>query len=48
MGSLGVPVAGAIFSILMLGESITVENAAGLALLTLGLALVSLEAARER
>jgi drug/metabolite transporter (DMT)-like permease len=48
MGSLGVPVAGAIFSILMLGESITVENATGLALLTLGLALVSLEAARER
>ena len=48
MGSLGVPVAGAIFSILLLGEKITLENAAGLALLTLGLALVSLEAARER
>jgi drug/metabolite transporter (DMT)-like permease len=48
MGSLGVPVAGAIFSILMLGESITAENAAGLALICLGLALVSLEAARNR
>lgn len=48
MGSLGVPVAGAVFSIAMLGESITMENAGGLALISLGLALVSLEAARTR
>ncbi len=48
MGSLGVPVAGAVFSIVMLGESITLENAGGLALISLGLALVSLEAARSR
>jgi drug/metabolite transporter (DMT)-like permease len=48
MGSLGVPVAGAIFSVVMLGESVTMENVAGLALLSLGLVLVSLEAARER
>lgn len=48
MGSLGVPVAGAIFSIVMLGEHVTMENAAGLALISLGLLLVSLEAARNR
>lgn len=47
MGSLGVPVAGAIFATLVLGEPITVENVAGLAFITLGLLLVSREAARE-
>ncbi len=47
MGSLGVPVAGAILATLVLGEPITVENMAGLAFITLGLALVSFEAARE-
>jgi drug/metabolite transporter (DMT)-like permease len=47
MGSLGVPVAGVILATLTLGEPITVENMAGLAFITLGLALVSREAARE-
>jgi drug/metabolite transporter (DMT)-like permease len=47
MGSLGVPVAGAIFATLVLGEPITAENVAGLAFITLGLVLVSREAARE-
>ena len=47
MGSLGVPIAGVIFATLMLGETITVENLAGLALISLGLILVSLEAARQ-
>jgi drug/metabolite transporter (DMT)-like permease len=47
MGSLGVPMAGVILAIVFLGEAATIENMAGLALITLGLALVSLEAARE-
>lgn len=47
MGSLGVPVAGVIFATLALGEPITVENVAGLAFITLGLVLVSREAAKE-
>lgn len=47
MGSLGVPVVGVLLAALVLGESLTPENMAGLALITLGLALVSREAVRE-
>lgn len=47
MGSLGVPVAGVILATLVLGEAVTIENLAGLALISLGLALVSLEASRQ-
>jgi drug/metabolite transporter (DMT)-like permease len=47
MGSLGVPMAGVILAIVFLGEAATIDNMAGLALIMLGLALVSLEATRE-
>lgn len=47
MGSLGVPLAGAILSTVALGEAVTLENLAGLALISLGLGLVSFEASRQ-
>lgn len=47
MGSLGVPVAGVILASLVLGEAVTIENLAGLALISLGLGLVSFEATRQ-
>jgi drug/metabolite transporter (DMT)-like permease len=47
MGSLGVPVAGVILAVLMLGEPLTFDNVAGLMLIGVGLALVGREAARE-
>lgn len=47
MGSLGVPVAGVALSALVLDEALTLENLAGLALISLGLILVSLAANRH-
>lgn len=48
MGSLGVPAAGVVLSVLLLDEPVTFANLAGLGLITLGLVLVARETAREQ
>lgn len=47
MGSLGVPLAGVLLAVAFLGETLSIENVAGLSLISLGLGLVSLETARD-